>query len=196
MHLAIFSDYVGIEGHPSFEYVMRVMDSESWEHTPHVVYLHASPQLSEHVKEWASRMLFCTVKTPRSMEGDKEASPRTMLPVRRKSVGSPRLSAWPLYMIEHCTHAFVFIHPQSDTNQTTQHVVSELLKRTTKISFQIHTVNKKDWIGVCVCVCVSALRAERLMRGAPTKMCVCVSALRAERLMRGAPTKMCVCVCV
>lgn len=120
MQLAIFSDCVGIEGHPSFEYVMRVMDSESWERTPHVVYLHASPQLSEHVKEWASRMLFCTVKTPRSMDGDKDASPRanvnSMLPVRRKSIGSPRLSAWPLYMIEHArTHLYLSTPSQTRT---------------------------------------------------------------------------------
>lgn len=137
MRLAIFSDCSSSKGHhPAFSFVLEALQSFVHQTTAHTVYIYASEALQAYCEEWASNMLFCKVISPReSTSSDSESSPR-----RRKSLGSPRLAAWPLYMLDNCTHAIVFIH--SDSKEM-QRIVVELIKRTGRIQmFHIYSVSE------------------------------------------------------
>ena len=157
MHLAIFSDCIDqttCNGHPSMRYVSNVLErisEHAWSTTPQVVTLYASKALTDHCAKWASGMLFCRVQTALTASYEEEdSSPRNLTPrsraaaVRRRSLGSPRLSAWPLYMIENCTHALVLVH--SDAGAT-QRIVLKLFKRVSQLStLHVQNVPEQHWV--------------------------------------------------
>lgn len=145
MHLAIFSDCLDQQkctGHPSMYFIEKALKGVNiWNDTPLSVMLSGSDFLTDYCRGWAKNILFCRVYSPRDKSSDDEESPRNVL--RKKGLGSPRLSAWSLHMLDTCTHALVFIH--STSKGYTHQIITQLLKRTHKILFYTINVGKEDW---------------------------------------------------